>query len=156
MAVEKQQTCRIKASSKKTAPATKKSACKRKAPTEENASAGGTEDNNEQPTPIPADLPEPKPGEAADSLIGAIGKHVVLSCDEIAKAIVKKAKNGDVSGLRILAELTGARAAKSQSTKKTRRQVLDWNMEPLVAQPSWKLPSDPEVDTGFGGREPEN
>lgn len=70
--------------------------------------------------------------------------------------MVAQAKLGDMSGLRLLADLTGAKALSNQPPQTPHRPLLDWTPQHLAAQPNWHEPSDPDVDTGFGGREPEN
>ncbi|MGA2651862.1 MAG: hypothetical protein ABSF28_15125 [Terracidiphilus sp.] len=155
MAAAKQQPC-TKASRKNTTAATRKNTSKRKAPLATGKRVGRKHYDSKQQQPTPADRPEPKPGEAASSLLGAINRHVVLDCDEIVRVIIKKAKLGDMSGLRLIADLTGAKAQCNQPPQKPHRPLLNWRADELAAQPKWHEPSDPEVDTGFGGREPEN
>jgi hypothetical protein len=70
--------------------------------------------------------------------------------------MVAQAKLGDMSGFRLLADLTGAKALGNQQPQKPHRQLLPWTPEHLTEQPNWQEWSDPEVDTGFGGREPED
>ena len=74
----------------------------------------------------------------------------------IAEAIVAKVKLGDISGARFLDEIIGAKAQRNQPPQKPRRSSIGMSVNHLTEQPEWHEPSEPEVDTGFGGREPEN
>jgi hypothetical protein len=89
-------------------------------------------------------------------LIRAFNQAVADESVAIAKAVVAKVKRGDISGVRFLAEITGAKAQCNQPPQKPRRPLLPFSPEQLAAQPNWQAPVDPESDTGFGGREPEN
>jgi len=157
MAVLNQQLDSTKASNRKTTAATRRNNRKPVAsPATAPRRTGDPQNKSTRKKPRPADLPEPRPGEAASSLLSAINRHVIFDCNEIARKMVAQAKLGDMSGFRLLADLTGAKALGNQQPQKPHRQLLPWTPEHLTEQPNWQEWSDPEVDTGFGGREPED
>ncbi|MGA2850774.1 MAG: hypothetical protein ABSE46_17385 [Terracidiphilus sp.] len=116
----------------------------------------GRRNNSKQQKPVPANVSVHKPGEGGNRLLGAFNQVVAEYSLDIAKAIVKKVMQGDINGVRFLDEVTGAKAQRNQPPQKPHRQRLPWTPEHLAAEPNWHEPSDPEVDTGFGGRELEN
>jgi len=156
MAVEKQQPCRTKASKKKNTTSTRKNGNNHKPPKPPVNGVGRKriETNNQQP--MPADQPKLKPGEGGTKLLSAFNHRVARESERIALAVVNKAIGGDMNGARLLANLTGATAQSSQLTKKSHHRPLSFSADGFGAQPEWHVSSDPEVDTGFGGRETEN
>ena len=98
---------------------------------------------------IPAKLR--KPGAGGARLRSSVNEQVGLKSDQIAKALVKKTIDGDMSGARILIQITGADKVPVEVKKPS---GPSWAML-LAAEPPWQGTPDPEEDTGFGGREPE-
>jgi hypothetical protein len=154
MAVMQQQIARVKPCRNNTTAAPTKSCNNRKPPRQPSKGVGRK--RNTACNQKAANQPELKPGEGGSNLLRAINRRALLECDLIARAIVQKAKDGDISGLRLLADLTGAKVLSSQPPKKPRPRLLPSSAEYLAGQAKWHSQSDPEVDTGFGGREPEN
>jgi len=154
MAVKQLQIAKVKPRKGNTTAATKKNSSNRKPPKSPGKGVGRK--RNPTSSQAAANQPDLKPGEGGSKLLRAINSRAVVDCDAIAEAIVNKAKGGDISGLRLLADLTGAKAQSSQLPKKPTRQPLPYSADQLSAQAIWPPPSNPEVDTGFAGRENEN
>ena len=102
-----------------------------------------------QKKPTPAKLR--KRGAAGAFLRSSINEQVGLQSDQIAKAVVNKTLAGDMTGARILIQITGADKVPVEVKKKS---GPSWAMQ-LAAEPLWQGAPDPGEDVGFGGREPE-
>jgi len=157
MAVKQQQSSSNKASRRTTTAATrKKNSGKHRAPPATGKRSGRKHYDSSQQQPIQANVSELKPGEGGRKFISAFNQVVAVDSLEIAQAVVNKVKKGDINGARFLAEITGAKAQCNQPPQKPHRQLLAYSPDQLAAQPEWPDSHDPESDTGFGGREPEN
>jgi hypothetical protein len=156
MAIQEQQPCRTKASKKKNATATGNSCNNRKPPKPSSKGAGRKQNTTSNHQPTKAAQAEFKPGEGGSKLLGAFNYRVACDSELIARAVVSRAIGGDMNGARLVAELSGAKAQSSQLTKKTYRRPFPYSAEELAAQSRWPGTPDPQVDIGFGGREPEN
>ena len=88
---------------------------------------------------------EPKPGEGAEWLRCAIDKLVGQECGRIAKALVEKTIAGNMTGARLLVELSGAKNPLNRPVKKRRGPTL---AQQLAAEPQWTGPWPGEEETG--------
>jgi hypothetical protein len=154
MAVKQQQIAKVKPSRKNTTAATRKNTSKHNPPPAKPA--GRKRYNSKQEESVPANVSEIKPGDGGREFIKAFSQVVAKESLAIARAIVAKVKLGDINGARFLDEVIGAKAQRNQPPQKPHRPLLTLNANQWGVQSEWQAPSDPEVDTGFGGREPEN
>jgi len=154
MAVKKQQSARVKPSRKNTTAATRKTTSKHKPPSPKRA--GRKRYDSKQQQPASTNVSEIKPGDGGREFIKAFNQIVAAESLAIARAIVKEVTLGNISGARFLDEILGGKAQRNQPPQKPQRPLLPFTPEQLASQAEWHEPSDPEVDIGFGGREPEN
>jgi hypothetical protein len=156
MAVKQQHIAKVKPSRKNTTAATRKNGSKHTASKATARRVGRKKYDSKQQQPTPANVSEIRPGDGGREFIKAFNQIVAAESLAIAEAIVAKVKLGNISGARFLDEITGAKAQRNQPPQKPHRPLLPFTPEQLAAQPKWQEPSDPEVDTGLGGHEPEN
>lgn len=113
----------------------------------------GATGNEPTPPASPASNNEPEPGEGADRLRSAINRLVGQQCGRIAQALVDKTIAGNMTGARLLADLSGAKNPRNQPPKK---RFGPSDAERLAMEPPWQGPPEDDEDVGFAGLEPEN
>jgi hypothetical protein len=91
---------------------------------------------------------EPEPGEGAERLRGAVDILVSRQCGRIAKALVDKTIAGNMTGARLVAELSGAKDLRNKPVKKRHEPILPWSAAELAAEPQWKGPPEDDEETG--------
>lgn len=93
-------------------------------------------------------------GNGAELMKKLADKLLVENCAELAGLVLKNAKEGRTASTKLLVSLSEGNVPNGIPVKKRRRRGLT-PAERLTLEPEWEGPSDSEVDTGFGGREPE-
>jgi len=154
--VKQQQPAKVKPSRKNATAATRNKTDKRIAPPATGKRPGLKRYDSKQQQPAPPNVSEIRPGDGGRAFIKAFNQLVAAESLAIAKAVIAKVKLGDINGARFLDEIIGAKALRNQSPPKSRRSSIGMSVNHLTEQPEWQALSEPEVDTGFGGREPEN
>ncbi len=87
-------------------------------------------------------MPDAEPEQAAARLRKSLQSKVSTQYDDIAQALINTAVKGNMTGARLIVELTGADKA---SADESDRDIMLLNIpdpELLAAEPEWK---DPEV-----------
>lgn len=83
-------------------------------------------------------------GRGAARLRSSVNTMVGNESDDIARALVDKAKAGNMTGARLLVELSGAQKAPPE--KKKKRGLIPW-VKRLANEPEW----DPATEKGLAG-----
>ena len=88
---------------------------------------------------------EPEPGDGAEQLRSAVGKLVSQECGRIARALVDKTIAGNMTGARLVVELSGAKNSRNKPVKKWLgpSQADRW-----AAEPKWQGPPEGDEETG--------
>jgi hypothetical protein len=96
-------------------------------------------------TTEPESKAEPEPGEAGGRLRDAVDKKVSKECTRIAKALVDKTIAGNLTGVKLVVELTGAKSAARKRPRKRPGPSLaqQWALEPQWTGP---LPGEEAID----------
>jgi hypothetical protein len=87
-------------------------------------------------------VPDPEPGQAADRLRKSLKSKVSTQFEDIAQALINTTVKGNMTGARLIVELTGA---DKPSPEEKDPEVVRLNLpdpELLAAEPEWK---DPEI-----------
>ncbi|MGD0730850.1 MAG: hypothetical protein ABR956_06275 [Terracidiphilus sp.] len=108
----------------------------------------------DEPEPVDAAVTngELKTADSGERLRKAVEMEVSRRCRRIAKALVDKAAKGDMTGAKLLVELTGARTPREKPPKKRTGLTV---AQQLAMDDPWKGPPYEGEDVGFGGHEPE-
>ena len=138
-----------------------KRTCPRKKGTEsttgsDTGSRAGSATENET-TAKPEEDAKPKKrvrGNGAVLLKEAADKLLLKNFDELAGLVLKNAKEGRTDSTKLLVSLSEGNMPSKVPEKKRRRRG-PYQADMLAQEPEWKGTPDSEVDTGFGGREPE-
>ena len=91
---------------------------------------------------------EPEPGGGAERLRCAIDKLVSHESGRIAKALVDKTIAGNMTGARLVVELSGAKNSRNKPVKKRHEPILPWSAAELAAEPQWTGPPEDDEETG--------
>lgn len=87
---------------------------------------------------------EPEPVDSAERLRSAIDEEVIRQSHEIARALVKKTISGDMSGARLVADITGVKNPRIKPPKNRCGPTL---AEQLALEPPWEGPEEGYEDT---------
>lgn len=138
-----------------------KNNCKRKRKTEDETvdkaagDAGDATDSETSSTREAAAEPTKRlRGNGAAHLKKRADKLLLENCELLAGLVLKNAKKGREGSTKFLVSLSEGNMPSGVPTKKRRRRGMS-EAEKLRQEPEWTGTPDSEVDTGFGGREPE-
>ena len=87
---------------------------------------------------------EPEPGEGAERLCAAVDKLVSHECGRIARALVDKTISGNMTGARLVVELSGAKNSRNKPVKKW---LGPSRADQLAAEPQWEGPCEGDEET---------